>query len=34
MIKIDTDSKDVSNGRFVRVCVEVDISKPLNIEIK
>lgn len=34
VIKIDIDSEDVSKGRFARVCVEVDISKPLKIEIK
>lgn len=34
VIKIDVDSEEVSKGRFLRVCVEVDISKPLKMEVK
>lgn len=34
VIKIDPDSEDVYKGRFARVCVEVDISKALKMEIK
>lgn len=34
VIKIDVDSEEVSKGRFARVCVEVDISKPLKMDIK
>lgn len=34
VIKIDVDSEEVSKGRFGRVCVEVNISKPLKMELK
>lgn len=34
VIKIDIDLEEVSTGRFARFCVEVDISKPLKMEIK
>lgn len=34
VIKIDIDSEEVSNGRFAKVCVQVDILKPLKMEIK
>lgn len=34
VIKIDIDSQEVSKGRISRVCVEVDIFKPLNMELK
>lgn len=34
LIKIDIDSKEVTKGRLARVCVEVDITKPLNMELK
>lgn len=28
-IKVDTNTKDVRRGRFARVCVEVDLTKPV-----
>lgn len=34
VIKIDIVSEEVSKRRFARVCVEVDISKPLKMELK
>lgn len=34
VIKIDIDLEEVFKGRFARVCMEVDISKPLKMEIK
>lgn len=33
-IKIDIDLEEVSKGRFAKVYMEVDISKPLKMEIK
>lgn len=33
-IKIDIGSEEVTKGRFARVYVEVDISKPLKVELK
>lgn len=34
VIKVDADSKEVSNGLFARTCLEVDISKPFKMESK
>lgn len=34
VIKIDIDLEEVSKGRFARMCVEVDITKPLKLELK
>lgn len=34
VIKIDIDSEEVSKGRFFRVYIEVDFSKPLKMELK
>lgn len=34
VIKIDIDSEEVPKGRFARICMEVDISKALKMEIK
>lgn len=34
VIKIDIDSEEVTKGRFARVYVEVDMSKPLKMELK
>lgn len=34
VIKVDADSKEVSNGLFARTSLEVDISKPFKMESK
>lgn len=34
IIKLDPNSKEVSKGLFVGVCLEVDVSKPLKMKIK
>lgn len=34
LIKIDHNSKEVTRGLFARVCVKVDVSKPLKRKIK
>ena len=34
LVKIDTATSLVSGGHFARLCVEVDLSKPLIFEFK
>lgn len=34
VIKIDVDSEEVSRGRFARIYVKVDITKPLKMQVK
>lgn len=34
VIKIDIDSEEVSKERFALVCVQVDLSRPLKMELK
>lgn len=34
LYKVDCNSEEVSKGFFARVCVDVDISKPLKRKIK
>lgn len=34
VIKIVIDLEEVSKGHFAKMCVEVDITKPLKLELK
>lgn len=33
IIKIDAKSEEVSKGLFIRVCMKIDITKPLEMEL-